>query len=106
MTPILVIKSNGARQPFNSSKIKVGMIKACEKRPVPAEKIDEAVADIEKQIYNSMKIEISANEIGEMVMEKLKQLDNVAYIRFASVYRDFTDATSFTDFVASLEDKK
>ena len=105
MTPILVIKSNGARQPFNSNKIKAGMIKACEKRPVPAEKIDEAVSDIEKQIYNTMKMEISASEIGEMVMNKLKEMDNVAYIRFASVYIDFTDATSFTEFVATLEEK-
>ena len=76
-----------------------------EKRPVPAEKIDEAVSDIEKQIYNTMKMEISASEIGEMVMNKLKEMDNVAYIRVASVYRDFTDATSFTEFVATLEEK-
>lgn len=94
-TPILVIKSNGSRQPFDINKIKNGIIKSCEKRPVPMSKIDQLALDIQKKIYNSLNQEISSKEIGEMVMEELKKLDEVAYVRFASVYRSFTDVSSF-----------
>lgn len=94
-TPILVIKSSGARQAFDPNKLKLGIIKACEKRPVPLGKIDKLVEDIQKKIYNSLAQEISSKEIGEMVMAGLKEIDEVAYVRFASVYRSFTDISSF-----------
>ena len=94
-TPIFVVKTNGARQAFDPNKIKNGIIKACEKRPVPAATIDKLVDDIQKKIYNSLAQEISSKEIGEMVCEALKDIDEVAYVRFASVYRSFTDTTSF-----------
>ena len=94
-TPVLVVKSSGARQAYDAQKVKNGIIKACEKRPVSMEKIDKAVDDITKRVYNTMDQEISSKEIGEMVMEELKNLDEVAYVRYASVYRSFTDIDSF-----------
>jgi len=94
-TPIFVIKTNGARQAFDPNKIKNGIIKACEKRPVAAATIDKLVDDIQKKIYNSLEQEVSSKEIGEMVCEGLKDLDEIAYVRFASVYRSFTDTSSF-----------
>ena len=96
-TPILVIKTNGTRQAFDVNKIKGGIIKACEKRPVPMYKIDELVESIKKQVYNSMEQEIQSKKIGEMVMEGLMTLDEVAYVRFASVYREFKDVNTFMD---------
>ena len=95
--PILVVKKDGSRQPFNIEKIKCGMIKACEKRPVSMVKIDQIVEDIQKQIYNSLEQEITSKQIGEMVMERLKEVDEVAYIRYASVYRQFKDINTFMD---------
>lgn len=94
-TPVLVVKSSGARQAYDAQKVKNGIIKACEKRPVSMEKIDKSVDDITKRVYNTMDQEISSKEIGEMVMEELKNLDEVAYVRYASVYRSFTDIDSF-----------
>ena len=94
-TPIFVVKTNGARQAFDATKMKKGIIKACEKRPVSAGDIDKLVEKIQKKIYNSLAQEISSKEIGEMVCEGLKEIDEVAYVRFASVYRSFTDTTSF-----------
>ena len=94
-TPIFVIKTNGARQAFDANKLKTGIIKACEKRPVSSSEIDRLVDDIQKKIYNSLEQEISSKEIGEMVCEGLKDLDEIAYVRFASVYRSFTDTSSF-----------
>ena len=94
-TPIFVIKSNGVRQAFDPNKLKNGIIKACEKRPVSANVIDKLVSDIQKRIYNSLEQEVSSKDLGEMVCEGLKDIDEVAYVRFASVYRSFTDTTSF-----------
>ncbi len=94
-TPIFVIKTSGARQAFDVNKIKNGIIKACEKRPVPASTIDKLVDDIQKKVYNSLAQEVTSKELGEMVCEGLKNIDEVAYVRFASVYRSFTDTTSF-----------
>ncbi len=94
-TPILVVKNDGSRQAFDANKIKKGLIIACEKRPVSAVQIDNMVANIEKNIQNRLLQEVKSSEIGEMVMEQLKQVDDVAYVRFASVYRKFTDLTSF-----------
>ena len=98
-TPILVVKNDGTRQQFDSSKIKNGIIKSCEKRPVAMHDIDNLVSVIEKQISNSLVQEISSRKIGEMVMKALKELDQIAYIRFASVYRQFRDVTELADFI-------
>ncbi len=106
VAPILVVKNDGTRQAFDMGKIKRGVIKACEKRPVPIEKIDELAEDIAKRIYNSMEQEISSKKIGEMVMEGLKQLDEVAYVRYASVYRSFKDISSFMAELQSMMEKK
>lgn len=102
-TPILVVKNDGTRQPFDASKIKAGIIKACEKRPVAMQEIEQVVASIEKDITNTLEQEITSQKIGEMVMMKLKELDQVAYIRFASVYRQFRDVTTFVDFINEFE---
>ena len=93
--PVLVVKNNGTRQSFNAEKIRNGIIKSCEKRPVPMSVIDDMVADNSKQVYNSMESEITTKEIGEMVMERLKKVDEVSYVRYASVYRSFKDLSSF-----------
>ena len=102
-TPILVIKNDNSRQSFNPDKIKRGIIRACEKRPVSIAQIDEMVSDIEKEIANSLEQEILTSKIGEMVMTRLKNIDDVSYIRFASVYRKFTDTTHFVDFIKEFE---
>lgn len=98
-TPILVVKNDGTRQQFDASKIKNGIIKSCEKRPVAIGDIDALVLSIEKQLGNSLVQEISTRKIGEMVMKGLKELDQIAYIRFASVYRQFRDVTELTEFI-------
>lgn len=101
-TPILVIKNNGNRQIFDINKIKNGIIKACEKRPVPMAKIEKMVSDIEKQVNNTLAQEISSKKIGEMVMEGLKELDEVAYVRFASVHRQFKDINTLLEEIKKL----
>lgn len=105
-TPVLVVKSSGNRQAYDAQKVKNGIIKACEKRPVSMEKIDKLVDDVTKRIYNSMEQEISSKKIGEMVMEELKSLDEVAYVRYASVYRSFTDIDSFMAELQSMIENK
>ena len=94
-SPILVVKNNGTRQSYNAEKVRNGIIKSCEKRPVPMQVIDDMVSDISKQVYNSMESEITSKQIGEMVMERLKKVDEVSYVRYASVYRSFKDLSSF-----------
>ncbi|MDE6598193.1 MAG: transcriptional regulator NrdR [Clostridia bacterium] len=105
-TPILVIKSNGARQAFDSQKIKNGIIKSCEKRPVSINEIDEMVAAVTKQIENSMEQEILSKSIGELVMAELKKHDEVAYVRYASVYRSFKDISSFMEELQKMMENK
>ena len=100
--PILVIKKDGSRQPFNIEKIRAGMIKACEKRPVSIAQVDSMAEDIEKQIQNSLRQEISSQEIGEMIMAKLKSVGEIAYVRFASVYRQFKDVTNFIKLITEM----
>ena len=102
MTPILVIKTDGSRQSFDANKLKNGIIKACEKRPVSMGQIDTIVANIEKTIQNKLTQEVSSSEIGEMVMDALKDLDEVAYVRFASVYRHFKDVDSFKKLLENM----
>ena len=102
-TPVLVVKNDGTRQPFDPSKIRNGIIKSCEKRPVAIHDIDKLVADVEKKVYNTLEQEIPSSKIGEYVMDGLKELDQVAYIRFASVYRQFRDVTTFIEFISEFE---
>jgi transcriptional repressor NrdR len=92
----MVIKKDARREAFDKNKILAGLTKACEKRPISVEKLYEVVDDIEKQLYSRMEKEVSSNIIGEMLMEKLAKLDEVAYVRFASVYRQFKDINAFT----------
>ena len=106
VAPILVVKADGNRQAYDMGKVKRGIIKACEKRPVPIEKIDALVEEITKRIYNSMEQEISSQVIGEMVMDGLKELDEVAYVRYASVYRSFKDINSFMNELQKMMEKK
>ena len=105
-TPVLVIKNNGNRQAYDPNKIKNGIVKSCEKRPVPMWKNDALVEDISKKIYNSLKQEITSKELGEMVMQGLKNLDEVAYVRFASVYRQFKDVSTFMKELEKLQNKE
>ena len=93
--PMVVIKKDGSRQSFDRGKILGGMMRACEKRPVSMADLEAAVDEIEQTIQNSLEREISTTRIGELVMERLKPLDEVAYVRFASVYRQFKDINTF-----------
>ena len=105
-TPVLVVKNDGNRQVFDPNKVKHGIIKSCEKRPVPMWKIDALVEDIQKKVYNSLDQEITSKQIGEMVMTGLKEIDEVAYVRFASVYRQFKDISTFMKELKKLQGKK
>lgn len=97
----MVIKKDGSREVFDRNKLLSGLLKACEKRPISAGRLDKAVENIEQTLMNSMEREVSSSYIGELVMDELKQIDEVAYVRFASVYREFKDITTFMD---ELED--
>lgn len=105
--PLVVIKKDGRREPFNRSKILTGLLKACEKRPVALERLDRLVSDVEREIRNSLKGEVESREIGEMIMNRLKDVDEIAYVRFASVYRQFKDVGKFLEELESLlEDRE
>ena len=93
--PMVVIKKDGSRQSFDRRKVLGGMIRACEKRPVSLAEMEAAVDEIEQIIQNSLEREISTEQVGELVMERLKKMDEVSYVRFASVYRQFKDLNSF-----------
>ena len=100
--PLMVIKKDESRENFDRSKIEAGIIQSCHKRPVSTVMIRKTVDDIENQIYSMEVGEIPTRKIGELVMEKLKDLDEVAYVRFASVYREFKDVNTFVDEIAKL----
>lgn len=100
--PFLVIKRDGTRQIYDRSKIKNGVLRACEKRPISMAQIDELVDNVEKMLYNSLDEEITSQKIGDMVMEQLKELDDVAYIRFAAVYRQFKDSATFFEEMSKI----
>ena len=100
--PVVVVKKDGSRQSFERGKVLSGMIRACEKRPVPVAKLEKIAADIEQELQNSMEREISTEIIGERVMEHLRTIDQVAYVRFASVYRQFKDIDSFMEELTKL----
>ena len=104
--PLMVIKKDGSRQSFDRNKVMGGLIRACEKRPVPYQILEQLVAEIEQVLQNQMEREVSSAQIGELVMERLKKVDEVAYVRFASVYRQFKDINTFmTELNKLLADK-
>lgn len=100
--PLMVVKKNGQREVFESNKILVGLMKACEKRPIAMERLELIARDIEKELQNTMEREVKAEQIGELVMDKLRQIDPVAYVRFASVYREFKDLDTFMEELQEL----
>lgn len=104
--PILVIKKNLNREYFDKSKIVNGIIKACQKRPVSRQEIEKIADEVEKVLSNLMLTEVQSDYIGEMIMEKLKDLDEVSYVRFASVYRQFKDINTFLEEIKNLMIKK
>ncbi|MCI8869181.1 MAG: transcriptional regulator NrdR [Lawsonibacter sp.] len=93
--PLMVVKKDGSRQSFDRSKVLGGLIRACEKRPVPYGALEDMVNEIEQALQSELEREVSSAEIGELVMDRLKKLDEVAYVRFASVYRQFKDINTF-----------
>ena len=103
--PLIIIKKDNNREAFDRSKIEAGILRACHKRPVSAQQITNTVDEIEAEIFNKEAKEFPSREIGEMVMEKLKDLDAVAYVRFASVYREFKDINTFMDELKKVLDK-
>lgn len=106
--PLLVVKRDGRRQPFDRKKIIVGLMKACEKRPVSVDKMEEITGEIARAIQRKYDREVDSKEIGELIMEKLAALDEVAYVRFASVYRQFRDVNQFMSELQGMlkKDKK
>ena len=104
--PINVVKKDNSREPFDREKILRGMVRACEKRPVSMADIETAVSEIEQIVQNSLEREVNTGHIGELVMERLKQLDEVAYVRFASVYRQFKDINSFMQELTRILEEK
>jgi transcriptional repressor NrdR len=104
--PYMVVKKDGSRQPFDSQKLLRGLLKACEKRPIPVKKLDEIVEEIEAKLNERSDKEIRSSEIGQHVMERLKELDKVAYVRFASVYREFRDVSEFKRELETLLKEK
>ncbi len=104
--PLIVVKKDKSREQFDRNKLMGGMLRACEKRPVPLQTIEAAVDDIESSLQNSLDREVTSDKIGELAMDKLKDIDEVAYVRFASVYRQFKDITTFLDEVSKLLQEK
>lgn len=105
-TPLMVIKKDGRREPLNPQKILDGLIKACEKRPVGVEKLENVVSTIEIELQKKFELEVDSYQIGELVMEELSKIDDVAYVRFASVYRQFKDVNQFLRQLREVLEKK
>ena len=103
--PIIVIKKDKSRETFNRDKLMTGLLRACEKRPVSIDTLDNMIDEIETVLQNSLDREVSSEKIGELVMEKLKAIDEVAYVRFASVYRQFKDINTFMSELNKLLEK-
>ena len=106
MSPLFVVKRDGRRESFDGQKIKAGILHACDKLPVSMQQIDEIVTRVEQKAYATMEGEIPSEKIGDMVMSELKELNDVAYVRFAAVYRKFTDVGTFMDELQKLVDEK
>ncbi len=104
--PLSVIKKDKTREPYDRTKIEAGIMSSCHKRPVPVEKMEQVIEAIETEIFNLELKEIESRQIGEIVMNKLKDLDEVAYVRFASVYREFKDVGTFMDELKKMLDSK
>ena len=104
--PLVVIKRDGARQSFDKIKIINGMLRACEKRPITMNEIEKMADDIEQELRGRLESEVQSDQIGEMVMDRLKDMDEVAYVRFASVYRSFKDINTFMDELNKLLNSK
>ena len=102
--PLIVVKKDKTRAPYDRYKLRTGIMLACQKRPVPTERIEQVVDEIESAIHNTLEREVSTSVIGELVMTKLKALDEVAYVRFASVYRQFKDLNTFMSELTKLLD--
>lgn len=100
--PYMVVKKDGRREPFDRDKVMTGVLKACEKRPIPMAKIEAVVNAVEKYVQESRERERSTEKVGEMIMRRLKELDKVAYVRFASVYLDFKDVSEFMSELRTL----
>ena len=103
--PIIVVKKDGSRETFDRSKLLGGLVKACEKRQVPLSRLEKLVADIEQYISNSLTREVKSEYIGELAMNELKKIDEVAYVRFASAYRQFKDINTFMEELTKLLNK-
>jgi transcriptional repressor NrdR len=103
LVPLLVIKRDGSRQAFDPQKIKTGIIKACEKRPISMQQINAIIEGIEKTLTNSLEQEVQSKVIGDMVMKELKALDEISYVRYAAVYRQFQDIDSFIEFIKGVK---
>ncbi|HHW73176.1 MAG TPA: transcriptional repressor NrdR [Firmicutes bacterium] len=104
--PFLVVKKDGRREPFSRAKILNGILRACEKRPISSETIERAVDEVERDVRSGMEREVTSTRIGELVMDKLRGIDDVAYVRFASVYRQFKDVDSFIEEVQQLRKER
>ncbi|MHB1392295.1 MAG: transcriptional regulator NrdR [Clostridia bacterium] len=100
--PLIIVKKDGSREVYQRSKMMNGLLRACEKRPISISQIEAIADDIEKELYNSMEKEIDSKRIGELVMNRLKKIDDVAYVRFASVYRQFKDINTFLEELNKL----
>lgn len=100
--PLLVVKKDGRRQPYDRKKLLSGVQKACEKRPISLDKIEDLISAVERQVYKRFDREVLSKDIGAMIMDKLAQLDEVAYVRFASVYRQFKDVNQFMQELGDL----
>ncbi len=104
--PLIIVKRDGRREAFQRKKIINGLINACQKRPISLKEIESIADSIEKELYNTMEKEINSKRIGEMVMKELKKLDDVAYVRFASVYKQFKDINTFMDELNKLMNER
>ena len=104
--PVFVVKKDGTREPFDKRKIMSGILRSCEKRPVSISEIEGIAEDVEKRIYNTMKQEVTSTHIGELIMNRLKKIDDVAYVRFASVYRQFKDINTFMEELQKILKEK
>lgn len=103
--PLMVVKKDGRRQPFDRSRIVAGLVKACEKRPVSIDRIEDIATEIERAVQKRYEREVDSKQIGEMIMERLSHLDEVAYVRFASVYRQFRDVNQFMSELQNILDR-
>lgn len=104
--PLMIVKKDGSRQSFNRQKLQGSMLKACDKRAVSIQQLDAMATEIEQTLLNALEREVTTEQIGDLVMERLKTVDKVAYVRFASVYRDFTDVNSFLTEITKLVGEK